>query len=427
MTADRDANTGQFEIELTAMAHGGSALGRWQGRTVFVPYTIPGEIVLARPVAERGRVVFAEGVQLLDASADRVYPRCPHFGPGRCGRCQWQHIDYAAQLLLKQDVLADQLERVGGFDEADVRPVIGSPQQWAYNHHMTLEAAPGSQFGFAAAQAVPTAGDGDAPALIVIDECHLLHPALLELYYTLDLDFSGVRRLRLQIGSGGDPMMIFTVTSEDDAPELLTDLPASVNLILPDNEPVNLVGDSHTRYEIGGRDFRVTAGSDFRANVSQLEALAALVLELAAPAATDAVLDLYGGVGFFGAFLAPHCALLTVVESYPPAATDADANLEDFDHVDIIEGSVEDIVPELEESYDIAVLDPPPAGLSRDALDALDAAGIRRLVYVSSDPATLARDLKRLVAKGYALGAVHPIDLNPQTYYIDAVAVLERA
>ncbi len=424
MTTDPGTHTGPFELELTAMAHGGSALGRWQGRTVFVPYTIPGEIVAVRPVAERGRVIFAEGMQLIDASADRVYPRCPHFGPGRCGRCQWQHIDYAAQLLLKQDVLADQLARVGDFDEADVRPVIASPQQWAYNHHMTLEAAPGGQFGFLAAQALPTSDD--TPPLAVIEECHILHPALLDLYYTLDLDFPGVRRLRLQIGSGGDPMMIFTVASEDDAPELLMDLPASVNLILPDNEPINLVGDSHTRYTIGERSFRVTAGSDFRANVSQLDHLAALVLELAAPASGDAVLDLYGGVGFFGAFLAPHCALLTVIESYPPAATDADSNLEDFDHVDIIEGSVEDILPELDDAYDIAVLDPPAAGLSRDALDALDAASIRRLVYVSSDPATLARDLKRLVAKGYRLGAIHPIDLNPQTYYIDAVAVLER-
>lgn len=420
-----DTNAQSFEIELTAMAHGGSALGRWQGRTVFVPYTIPGEIVSARPVAERGRVVFAEGVQLLDASADRVYPRCPHFGPGRCGRCQWQHIDYAAQLLLKQDVLADQLERVGGFDDADVRPVIASAQQWAYNHHMTLEAAPGGQFGFPAAQAAPAP---DAHALAVIEECHLLHPDLLDLYYTLEMDFAGMRRLRLQVGTDGERMMIFSVASEDDVPELLTDLPGSINLILPDNEPVNLVGDSHSRFEVSGRSFRVTAGSDFRANVSQLERLAALVVEAAALDPADAVLDLYGGVGFFSAFLAPLCDFVTLVESYPPAATDADVNLADFEHVEIIEGSVEDILPEVGQGrYDVAVLDPPPAGLSVDAIDALAATDVLKLVYVSSDPATLARDLKRLVAKGFQLGAVQPIDLNPQTYYIDAVAVLTRA
>ncbi|MBC8170334.1 MAG: TRAM domain-containing protein, partial [Anaerolineae bacterium] len=85
-----------FEVELTAMAHGGSALGRHEKRTVFIPYTIPGERVLARITKDRGRIAFAEGVKLVEASTDRVYPRCPHFGPGRCGRCHWQHIDYEA-------------------------------------------------------------------------------------------------------------------------------------------------------------------------------------------------------------------------------------------------------------------------------------------------------------------------------------------
>ena len=106
-----------IEVELFGMAHGGSAIGRGGGKTVFIPYTLPGERVKARVTAEKGRVLFAEGVTLVEASSDRVYPECPHFGPGRCGRCQWQFIDYEAQLLLKQDVLTDQLGRVGGFDD----------------------------------------------------------------------------------------------------------------------------------------------------------------------------------------------------------------------------------------------------------------------------------------------------------------------
>ena len=140
--------TDTFELELEAMAHGGSALGRHAGRAIFVPYTIPGERIEARITSERGRVAFAEGVRLLDASADRVYPRCAHFGPGRCGRCQWQHIDYAAQALLKQDVLADQLARIAGLDDADVRPIITSPDVWGYNFQMTMEAGEDGAPGF---------------------------------------------------------------------------------------------------------------------------------------------------------------------------------------------------------------------------------------------------------------------------------------
>ncbi|MCA9914735.1 MAG: hypothetical protein KC496_15385, partial [Anaerolineae bacterium] len=99
---------GTIELTLKGMANGGYALGTQHRRTFLVPYTIPGETITARPTEKRGNVEFAQGVQLLDASADRVMPQCPHFGPGRCWGCQWQHINYEAQLLLKQDVLADQ-------------------------------------------------------------------------------------------------------------------------------------------------------------------------------------------------------------------------------------------------------------------------------------------------------------------------------
>ena len=111
-------NSGEtFEIQMQAMANGGFALGSNNRRTTFIPYTIPGETVKAKVINQRGSVDFAEGISLVEASADRVYPRCPHFGPRKCWGCQWQHIDYQAQLLLKQDVLADQLYRVGKFED----------------------------------------------------------------------------------------------------------------------------------------------------------------------------------------------------------------------------------------------------------------------------------------------------------------------
>lgn len=408
-------NDETIEVELTAMAHGGSALGRYEKRTVFVPYTIPGERVLAEIVEDRGRVAFARGVQLLDASADRVYPRCPHFGPGRCGQCHWQHIDYPAQLLLKQDVLADQLARIGGFDDADVQPVIPSEQIWDYNYHMTMIAREDGQPGFAAT-------DGDR--VILIDECHILHPDLLALYETLDLQFDGLRRMRLQIGMDGSPMLILTM-ADDNAPELHLDLPASVNMILFDNEPVNLIGDSHSRYLVNEQPFRVTAGSDFRPHVAQIPRLVQVVLSMLELTGIESVLDLYGGVGVFSAFLAHQADLVTLVDSYPPAVTDAEVNLADFENVDLIEGPVEEVLPDLEDEYDAAVLDPPGEGLSVDAVDLLAEMKIPRLVYVSSDPATLARDARRLCNQGYVLRTVQPIDLAPQTYYIDSVALLE--
>jgi 23S rRNA (uracil1939-C5)-methyltransferase len=394
-----------FELQLEAMAHGGSALGRHGRQTIFVPYTIPGERVLARITQDKGRIAFAQGVTLLDESGDRVYPRCPHFGPGKCWRCHWQHIDYPAQLLLKQDVLADQLARIGGFDDADVRPVIPSPVQWGYNYHMTLLAKDDGPLGF----------PGVDEPVYPITECYILHPDLLALYHSLDMAFDGLSSMKLQMGTDGAQMLILTM-ADDNAPELETDLPASVNMLLSDNEPVNLIGDSHSRYEVGGRWFRVTAGSFFHPNVAQLENLVTLVLDALQLAGDDMVLDLYAGVGLFTAFLAERASLMTLVESYPPAVTDAEDNLADRENVDIIEGAVEDVLPELDEAYQTAVVDPPPDGLSLDAVDLLGESGISRLAYVSSDPATLARDGKRLAQHGYRLVYVQPIDLAPQTY-----------
>ncbi len=405
------------EVELTGMAHGGSALGRQADRMVFIPYAIPGERVRARIVREKGRSAFAEGLVLLEASADRVFPRCPHFGPGRCGRCQWQHIAYPAQLLLKQDVLADQLARIGGLDDADVRPVIPSADQWGYNYQLSFEVLPGGGLG------LPAADDGRSFA---IETCHILHPDLLALLDALDLEgIPGLRGVKLQMGSDGGRMVVLLMETED-APELLADLPASVNLLLPDNEPVNLIGDSHVRYTVAGHTLRATAGSAFRGCVGQLDALADAVLAGLELRGGEAVLDLYAGVGVFSAAVARLAGRLTVVESYPPAVTDADANLAAYDQVDLIEGAVEDVLGALDARYDAVIADPPAAGLSGAALDGLAALDAPRLVYVSGDPASLARDAARLARAGYRLVYAQPLDLAPQTFYLDTVAVFQR-
>ena len=409
-----------FEIELIAMAHGGSALGRHDKRTIFIPYTIPGERVQAVITQDKGRIAFAEGLTLVEASGDRVFPTCKHFGPHKCGSCQWQHIDYQAQALLKQDVLADQLSRVGKFDdaviEAALRDILPADNQWHYNHQMTFTVQNG-QLGFPKA---------DKDGIILVDECHILHPTLFDMYQTLDFEFENITKVTFQLGTDGEHMIILYVEDEENLPELHADLPTSVNVILPDNEPVNLIGDSHVIYEVDGHHFRVTAGSAFRANVSQLPKLAELVVDALDINSKSAVLDLYAGVGFFSAFIADKVSLVTLIESFPPAVTDADENLEAFDNVDVIEGAIEDVLAENKDKYDCAILDPPSGGLSVEVMDILKARSIPRLVYVSSDPATLARDGSRLVKQGYRLLSIQPIDLNPQTYYVDSVAVFVK-
>lgn len=411
------------ELEIADMAHGGQAIGRHGGKPVFVPYTLPGESITARITGERGAVLFAQGIQLKAASADRVRPPCRHFGPGRCWGCQWQHIDYAAQLLLKQDVLADQLMRVGKLPasliESAMRPVIPAPQEWAYNHRLKLTRGQGGEWGFRrqASQAVEA-----------ITECRIAHPELLELLAELDLAYSRARRMSLLRGSDGRMMLIFEVDDEA-APRLMTDRPLSVNLILPSNEPINLIGDAHSVFRIGQRDFRVTAGAYIRPNITQIDQLAAAVIQELRLTGRERALDLYAGAGIFSAFMAPRAALVTLVESYPPAVSDADVNLMEYDNVDIIEGQAERVLADMadrEAGYDAALVDPPSSGLGETVIKRLAQLDVKRLVYVSDEPASLAGDSRMLMRAGFRLRTIQPMDLAPQTYYIHAVARFER-
>lgn len=406
-----------IELTLIGMVHGGNALGRYQGRPVFVPYAIPGERIRARIVDDRGRYAFAQGVTLLEPSPARVRPICPHFGPGRCGGCAFQHIAYEAQLGFKRDVVIDQLKRLGGVRNPVVHPTIPSPDAWAYRSHTTFQVDDAGRLCYLAT---------DGRSLIPIEECHIIRPELVALFEELAFDaIPELERVRLQVGTDGAAMVILS-TKDDEAPALEVDLPVSINFLLSDNEPVNLIGASHTDTTLRGRTFRATAGAFFHPNIPQTERLIDLVLERLSLTGREAVLDLYAGVGTFTAFIAPHAALVTTIESYPPAVSDADENLADFDNIDLIEGSVEAVLPQLDETYDAAVVDPPPSGMDGGALDALAAIAPRTLVYVSADPASLARDAKRLAQKGYRLVDTQPVDMQPQTYQIQAVAHFSR-
>ncbi len=325
-------------------------------------------------------------------------------------------------MLLKQDVLADQLARVGGLPDAliesTLQPILPAPQPWAYNFSLNLLRADSGRWGL----------KRQARGIEVINECHLAHPDLLELLLELDLDFVRAKRMTLRRGSDERMMLIFEVDAEEE-PGLATDLPLSVNLILPDREPINLIGDVHSNYAIARRNFRVTAGAYMRPNIGALDGLVAAVMRMAQLQGSERVLDLYAGVGVFSAFLAEEARLVTLVESYPPAANDADANLISFDNVDVIEGAVEAVLSDMiaeEAQYDVALLDPPGSGLGEDVLKLISTLGIGRLIYVSGNPASLARDSRQLIDVGYRLREIQPIDLAPQTYYINAVALLDR-
>jgi 23S rRNA (uracil1939-C5)-methyltransferase len=396
-------------LELTGIAHGGSAIGRHEGRAVFVPYVIPGETIRARILQDKGRYAIAEAVEILSVSPARIKPRCPHFGPGRCGGCHWQHIDIETQLRLKQQIVREQIARLGGQPDATVHPTLASPSPWAYRSHITVRIGEDGRAGF-----VRT----DGRTILPIQECHIIPSTLLELLQQLEQ--RGLKqgsRWRIQMGSDGVPVAFPLGDGNDAASEFEAESSSSGVDTAADYANFRSV-----TYQVKGRAFRCSPGSFFQVNTSQAERLVDLVLEYAAPTPDDHILDLYAGGGLFSAFLAERCRRVSAVESFPQAIDDAEANLAHLDNVRLYSGTVERVLPRLTGPFQAAVVDPPRAGMEASALKSLIEHRPGKIVYVSCDPATLARDTRRLVEAGYHLQVAQPVDMFPQTYHIETVA-----
>jgi 23S rRNA (uracil1939-C5)-methyltransferase len=266
-------------------------------------------------------------------------------------------------------------------------------------------------------------------AVVPIRECHIVEPALAELYASLEVEPQELIAVQLRTGARTGATMLIFETVDDAPPELEADLPVSCALLLEDGQAATLIGESAISEEVNGRVFRISPGSFFQVNTPAAELLVQRVLDYLDLRGTETVLDAYCGVGLFSAFVAPRCAQVVGVETAESACDDFAANLDEFDNVSLYGGAVEAVLPELVAQglrCDAVVLDPPRTGCAPAALEALAATGAARIVYASCDVATLARDLKRLVALGYTLREVQPIDLFPQTYHVETVAWLER-
>jgi len=408
----------RFKLHLTDVAHGGDTLGRHEGKVVFVPYAMPGEEVLVEIVEDKGRYARAELVEILSPSPHRVEPPCPHFGPGKCGGCQWQHIAYQAQLDFKAAVVGDQLARLGRLPEIPVKPTIPSVSPWHYRNHVQFTVDDDGRLGFVAT---------DGRRVEPIEVCYLLHPLLEELFAALDLELPGLVRLSLRAGVNTGHQMIIFETRDDEPPALESDLPVSCVLLLSDGTPVNLIGSNHITEEVAGRRFRISAASFFQVNTAAAEELVGVVGEYLAPAGDEVLLDAYCGVGTFALSLADKVGQVIGLEEAASAVEDARLNAGGLASVEFIEGSVEAVLPQLDRRIDLAVLDPPRQGCKPEALTALIELAPRRVVYVSCDPATLARDARKLAEGGYHLVEVQPVDMFPQTYHVESVALFGRS
>jgi 23S rRNA (uracil1939-C5)-methyltransferase len=230
-----------------------------------------------------------------------------------------------------------------------------------------------------------------------------------------------LERIHLRQGVEEDTILVLE-SSEEQLPEIsVEDLSISVVYRGPGGNQV-LAGSEYVVMEALGHDFRVSAGSFFQVNTPQAAAMISYLVEELQVNTSDTVLDIYAGVGFFSAFLAPLAERLIAIESSETACEDFTINLNEFDNVELYQATAEEALPELEVHPQVIIVDPPRTGVSRQAMDNILAMSPEILAYVSCDPATLARDARRLIEDGYFLKEITPFDLFPQTYHIESLS-----
>ena len=363
------------------------------GHRVFVFGGIPGEEVVAEVFRERRGYVAARVVEVLKPSPHRIAAPCPYFGP--CTGCQWQHVSYEAQLQIKRDIVVDALERVGGFDQPPVTAALPSLDRYGYRNHARFTIGKDGSLGFV---------NRESRQMVPVDSCMIMDPSVNRILGELQGHCAETSQLSVRCGVNTGDFLV--------QPTLKT---AEVSVA---------TGQKHYVEALRGRRFRVASPSFFQVNIRQLDRLVDLVKEELGLSGSELVVDAYAGVGTFALLLAPYARRVIAIEESPAAVEDALANANDAPGVEFIQGKTEQVLSELDERPQGLILDPPRKGCHPSALEALKRLKPQRVVYVSCDPATLARDLKSLCRETFFLEKVRPVDMFPQTHHVECIATL---
>ena len=441
-----------MELTIEKVIYGGLGLARIPesegaaaGKRIFVPGVLPGERVEAALDAAPGKnkkAGFAQGrlLQVLEPSPQRTQPDCPHYT--RCGGCHLQHSTYAAQVEIKRSVLRESLERAGVKNLPEIATLTAAPLAYRNRARLQVRQQPEFQLGFR---------EQGTHTLAAVEQCPVLVPALQRALQTLlTLGRSGAvpdSVAEVELSSNHDAStLLLSVYAKDNAAGANAEFPeffARLAAVLPElcgaavfareedhpratNEPWLRWQQQEMTYRAGTFEYAVSLGSFFQVNQTLLPEFAALVTDEHSGALAW---DLYAGAGLFARRLAQRFTQVIAVEIAPAAVRDLRKNLSGLPAViaaATTENFLRHALSQRSTGPDLAVLDPPRAGLGTQTATLLAQCRPRSIVYVSCDPATLSRDVKTLVESGYCLERLHMVDMFPQTYHQETVAVLRR-
>jgi len=404
----------------TSPAHGGASVARDEGKVWLVNYALPGEVVEAEPRGKQGGVAVATTTSVIEASPHRIQPRCPYFG--QCGGCQWQHAAYSHQLELKRQVVEEAWARAGLRLPPDT-PVLGMDDPWRYRIRGEFEAVPGAEgwrFGFHRLR---------SHSVLPIATCDI-HDLRIEQALPAfaqaanELQLRDLQNLLLTAEPNGRGLL-WRLRHKGKEPEWPRDeFARRVGELLPDQ----VLLDEAMSLKFWDMSFRVKSDTFVQTNYQQMLVLYQTALDMLAAGADDHVLDLYAGIGTISVAVARTSAGVTAIEENPRAVQVGRLNARINEaKVEYLPGKVETVLRQVRMGrHQAAILDPPRAGCEPAALAELMRLGLERLVYVSCEPSTHARDLIALVRGGYRVRRAAIVDMFPQTYHIESVALLER-
>ncbi len=424
----------------------GQGIGRTDGMVVFVPGTFPGDEAEVRITDIKKSYATAALESLIEASKDRVAPLCPH--ARACGGCKFQELSYTAQLSHKESLVREALRRIGGIPEPRVLPMIGMEHPFEYRNKAQYPVN-GDLVGYYRER---------SHQIVAVESCMLQAPpavALLKAFrsFLKDHPKNIYRHLVVRTALTGEVMAVLVANKNDVShlEELAGRLDEAVaapfsleSLILNVNKKADVRVMGKECHTLAGRpvirdvlktshvhlDVEVSPLSFYQVNPSQMSALYDKVYEYADLSGTETVLDLYCGVGSIGLSLAGKAARIIGVESVQSAILDANRNavLNGIVNAEFIRGKAEEILAKrlLGLRADVVILDPPRQGCAPELLDSVAVLSPQKIIYVSCNPATLARDIRRLGEKGYAFMEAQPVDMFPWTGHVEKVVLISK-
>lgn len=456
------------KITVTDAAAGGKGVARAGDLVIFIPGTVPGDVIDIQVTLRKRNYLEGTPVMFHEYSPDRTNPECMHFGV--CGGCTWQNLQYRKQLFYKGKIVRDSLERIGGIEISGIRPLLSSPQEYYYRNKLEYTFSSkkwlsGEEMKMQVLSQCSGALGFHKPGFFdrVIDiyECrlqaeptNLIRNAVREYAKERTLSFYNIREhtgllrnLVIRNTSDGEVMVIVVFGERDDdriaalLDFLRKEFPSITSLMyvinmkkndtILDQEVLLHSGKEYITETMNGIQFRIGPKSFYQTNTLQAVRLYDTVKQMAALTGRENVYDLYSGTGTIACYLASGCARVTGLEYVREAVEDAKTNaaINGIDNASFIAGDIKDLLEEglFERNGmpDVIITDPPRSGMHKDVVKAILNATPHRIVYVSCNPATQARDIA-LLSEKYFPEQIQPVDMFPQTFHVENVVLLVR-